>query len=62
MRNVGDKLREIEWSCGGGWIPQPPCLKWKREEEKKGNILGVIMIKLGSHKSEKMQSSSLIKD
>ena len=52
VRKLRDKLREKEWACGG-LIPQTPCLKRKREEEKKGNIMGVMGIDLGSPKSEK---------
>ena len=52
MKKLKDKLREKEWACGG-LIQQPPCLKRKREEEKNGNIMGVMGIELGSPKSEK---------
>ena len=50
MIKLRDKLREKEWACGG-LIPQPPCLKREREDEKKGNIMGVMGIELGYLKS-----------
>ena len=52
MTQLRDKLREKEWSCGE-LISQPPYFKQEIEEENKGNILGVVGIKLGSPKSEK---------
>ena len=52
MRKLRDKLREKEWAFGR-LIPQPPCPKQKREEKKKGNIMGVMGIELGFPKSAK---------
>ena len=52
MRKLRDKLREKRMSLWG-IDPTTSFLEREREEEKKGNIMGVMGIELGSPKSKK---------
>ena len=54
MIKLRDKLKEKEWACGG-FIPQSPWLKQKREEKKKVKHYGSDMDRTRVPQISKMQ-------